>query len=81
MENVIRLNPARLTTAQAQKDILTRREAAAYLNITPGTLTNYVKRGAVPCRKVARRVIFSRKALEQWAACENDKSDVKNAEQ
>lgn len=66
----IRLNAARLAAAQEQKDILNRAEAAAYLNMAPGTLTKYAKRGAIPCQKLARRVLFSRRALERWAACE-----------
>lgn len=60
------LNPARLAAAQAQKDILTRAEAAAYLNIAPQTLARYAKEGVIPCRKLARRVIFSREALRRW---------------
>ncbi|MBR4753351.1 MAG: helix-turn-helix domain-containing protein [Thermoguttaceae bacterium] len=74
--NIIHLNHARLVAAQEQRDILNRAEAAAYLNIAPGTLTSYVKRGAIPCQKVARRVIFSRRALERWAACENNPAPV-----
>lgn len=61
------LNPARLAAARAQKEILNRNEAAAYLNIAPGTLTRYVKEGVIPCRKLARRVVFSREALRRWA--------------
>lgn len=67
LTSTIALNQARLAAAQAQKDILTRAEAAAYLRIAPGTLTRYVKRGSIPFRKVARRVIFSREALRRWA--------------
>ena len=66
------LNPARLAAAQTQKDILTRAEAAAYLNIDPHTLMKYVKRGVIPCCKLTRRVIFSRKALERWVMGENN---------
>lgn len=71
LSSIVTLNPARLNAAQAQSDILNRAEAAAYLNISPQTLTNYVKRGGVPYRQVARRLIFSRRALERWAAGEN----------
>ncbi|MBR4750695.1 MAG: helix-turn-helix domain-containing protein [Thermoguttaceae bacterium] len=71
LSSIVTLNPARLNAAQAQSDILNRAEAAAYLNISPQTLTKYVKRGAVPCRQVARRLIFSRRALERWAGGEN----------
>ena len=64
------LNPARLAAAQQTAEILNRKEAAAFLKIAPNTITKYVRRGAIPCRKVERRVIFSRRALERWAAGE-----------
>lgn len=64
------LNPARLAAAQEQRDILNRAEAAAYLNMAPGTLTKYTRAGVVPCVKLARRVLYSRRALERWTACE-----------
>lgn len=66
------LNAARLAAAQEQRDILNRAEAAAYLNMAPGTLTRYAQRGVIPCQKLARRVLFSRRALERWAACESN---------
>ena len=51
-----------------QKEILNRKEAAAFLNMAPNTLTKYAKQGLIPCRKLERRVLFSRKALELWAS-------------
>ena len=70
LSNAIKLNPARLAAAQAQKDVMTRKEAAAYLNISPQTLSKYTRAGDIPCVKLARRVLYSRRALEQWAAGE-----------
>lgn len=73
--NTFTLNPAIVAAAKAQDDILTRAEAAAYLKVSAQTLMRYVRMGAIPCRKVDRRVIFSRKALERWAGNEDVKQD------
>ena len=69
-EDKTQMDAAAQEQAQEQKDILNRAEAAAYLGMSEGTVTRYAQRGVIPCRKLARRVLFSRRALELWAACE-----------
>ena len=66
------LSPKRIAAAQAQKEILNAAEAAAFLGCSRKRLTLLIKRNEVPCRKLERRVFFSRKALERWVMGEND---------
>ena len=46
--------------------LLSVREAAALLGLSPRTLYNLVAHGQVPVQRVRRRVMFRPSALQQW---------------
>lgn len=50
----------------AGSDVLTVPEAAALLRVSTDTLYAAVGRGEVPHRRVGRRILFSRQALNRW---------------
>lgn len=45
---------------------MTKKEAAAYIRVSPGTLDNFRKRGQIACSKVGGRVVFDRDALDAF---------------
>jgi len=42
-------------------------EAAKLLSISPRTLWGLTQRGEIPCRRIGRRVLYARSALEEFA--------------
>lgn len=42
----------------------TRKETAREMNITLPTLSKYVKKGLIECRKIGNRVLFSKQDIE-----------------
>lgn len=48
--------------------ILTAREAAAYLKVSPVTIYRLAPKGRIPCRKVGGQYRFTRTALDTWLA-------------
>ena len=49
-------------------DVLTLREAAAFLRCSPDTVKRRVRAGKLPASKTGRRWHFRRADLERWAA-------------
>jgi len=49
-------------------DILNMDQAAAFLNMAKSSLYVLAQKGKVPCQKMGRRWMFSRVALELYAA-------------
>lgn len=47
-------------------EVLDVNEAAALLGVSRWTLYGAVNRGDVPCRRLGRRMLFSRRALMRW---------------
>ncbi len=45
---------------------LNAREVAKLLRLDRQTIYEMVKRGALPCRRVGRRILFSRDAVLEW---------------
>jgi len=54
-----------------ERDILTLKQAAEYLQIAAKTLYKLARSGEVPARKIGNRWRFSRRALEEWARGNN----------
>ncbi len=56
------------TKKAAQVDWLTREEAAAYLGVTPTTLSNWASNGTkhLPYYSFGRRVKYRKKDLDEW---------------
>lgn len=59
---------------QDARDILTADEASALLRISRKTLYIAVRNGSIPHRKVGRRILFFRPALESWLRGENQQA-------
>ena len=53
-------------TASAEREVLTAREAAAFLGIGKNALYEAVGRKEIPCRRIGRTLRFSRSALLKW---------------
>ena len=51
---------------QADSDILTLDEAAAYLRVHPRTLRLKASKGVIPGAKIGKVWRFHRKQLEEW---------------
>ena len=49
-------------------EVLTVREAAAFLRVNPKTLYNEISRGSFPARRVGKSLRVSRSALLDWLA-------------
>jgi len=49
-----------------QKEILTAREVAEYLNIHPLTVHKYAREGKIPAFKLGMDWRFHRKFIERW---------------
>jgi excisionase family DNA binding protein len=47
-------------------DVLTARETAAMLRVSPDTLRSMTAAGKIPGRMVGRRYRYSRKAVYEW---------------
>lgn len=55
-----------------EPEILTAKEAAAFLRIGRNQLYDLAGRGAIPCRRLGRTLRFSRSALIRWMATDGD---------
>jgi len=51
---------------QKEKEILTTKEVAAYLNIHPLTVHKYAREGKIPAFKIGTDWRFHKKHLERW---------------
>jgi excisionase family DNA binding protein len=51
-------------------EVLSANEVAAFLKVDRKTVYDYAARGEIPCRRLGRRLLFSRSALVSWlGAC------------
>jgi excisionase family DNA binding protein len=60
------LSESQILSRHSDHDIMTVRQCAEYLNITPGAIYAMVFRKNIPCSKRGKRLLFSRKALQFW---------------
>lgn len=49
-----------------QKEILTAKEVAEYLNLHPFTVQRYARQGQIPAFKIGTDWRFHRKYIERW---------------
>jgi excisionase family DNA binding protein len=62
-----------LATAQAppRREGMNAEEVAEFLGVDRKTVYEYANRGRIPCRKLGKRLLFSRQALVAWlGSCE-----------
>ena len=58
---------AKAAIPSQESDLLTRKQAAAYLKITSVTLHAWTKQGIIRCMRICSRVYYSKSELEQVA--------------
>lgn len=49
-----------------EKPVINAAEAAELLGLDQDTVYDYAGRGEIPCRRLGRRLLFSREALLEW---------------
>jgi excisionase family DNA binding protein len=48
------------------KEVLNVKELAAYLNLHPTTIYNYLYRGEIPAFKIGKNWRFNKKSIDRW---------------
>jgi len=54
------------TSSDAERECLNVEECAAFLGVDRKTVYDYAGRGVIPCRRLGKRILFSRQALVLW---------------
>lgn len=49
-----------------QPEVFSPQEAARFLGVGKNAVYDAVNRGAIPSRRIGRRILISRMALEKW---------------
>lgn len=59
------------------RECLSVEECAAFLGVDRKTVYDYAGRGVIPCRRLGKRILFSRQALVLWlsGACSKGPSN------
>lgn len=55
-------------------DVMTANEVAAFLGLSRNSVYEAAGCGEIPCRRVGRRLIFSRRAIVSWLGHERGAS-------
>ncbi len=58
--------PFQLPAAEANRDVMTADEVAAFLGVDRNTVYDYAGRGVIPHQRLGKRILFRRGALVQW---------------
>lgn len=56
----------RAALAANDHECMTANEVAAYLRVNRKTVYEYAGSGVIPCRRIGRRLVFSRSAIVAW---------------
>lgn len=51
-----------------EPECMSAHELAAYLRVNRKTVYEYAARNVIPCRRLGRRLVFSRPAIVAWLA-------------
>jgi excisionase family DNA binding protein len=60
-------------------DVMTADEVAALLRLDRKTVYDYAARGEIPCRRIGKRMLFSRDALALWLGSCSERSSKGNS--
>jgi excisionase family DNA binding protein len=60
-------------------EVMDADQVAALLRVNRKTVYEYAGRGLIPCRRLGKRVLFSRTALMSWLTACKDSSRVNGA--
>ena len=65
------------STSEPDREVMEADEVATFLGLDRKTVYDYAARGAIPCRRLGKRLLFSRRALVVWLAgtCSNGSSN------
>jgi excisionase family DNA binding protein len=58
--------PTKTWTRPTERDVLTADEVAALLRVDRKTVYDASGRGDIPCRRIGKRILFSREAIMLW---------------
>jgi excisionase family DNA binding protein len=59
---------SQLTIASREHECMTAEELASWLRVNRKTVYQYAARNVIPCRRLGRRLVFSRPAVTAWLA-------------
>jgi excisionase family DNA binding protein len=51
-----------------ERECMTAKELASWLRVNRKTVYEYAARNVIPCRRLGRRLVFSRQAVVAWLA-------------
>jgi len=54
------------TKVSLDKEILTLKEVAAFLNVSPFTIRRMIKRDGIPAHKVGKKWVFIKEEVIEW---------------
>ena len=54
--------------ANVEHECMTARELASWMRVNRKTVYEYAARNVIPCRRLGRRLVFSRAAVVAWLA-------------
>jgi len=60
--------PVRAGSTNAEHECMTAQELASWLRVNRKTVYEYAARNVIPCRRLGRRLVFSRPAVAAWLA-------------
>ena len=60
--------PVRAGDASMEHECMTACELASWLRVNRKTVYEYAARNVIPCRRLGRRLVFSRSAVAAWLA-------------
>ena len=55
-----------VTTGDENDAVMTAREVAALLRVNIKTVYEATRQNGIPCRRIGRRLLFSRRAIMAW---------------
>jgi excisionase family DNA binding protein len=64
-----RSTAVRAHIANGEHECMTAKELASWLRVDRKTVYEYAARKVIPCRRLGRRLVFSRSAIATWLAC------------
>lgn len=63
-----------------EPEVMDAEQVAAFLGVDRKTVYEYAGRGAIPCRRLGKRLLFSRRALVLWLGGECSKASSEGAQ-
>lgn len=60
--------PVEVSDDKREHECMSANELASYLRVNRKTVYEYAARNVIPCRRLGRRIVFSRGAIADWLA-------------